>query len=311
VGCRAELIADSGEAAETDDFFRSRPFYDVEGVTHTLRIEADGGEVLLPLLVREIPAGEGADATSPYGYPGAALSGEIAAIDPQAVDWSATGLVSVFARERLGQDPVLAGATRRSVVQVHDPSLPRRLRSRFREQIRRNRRLGYGVEVIAGPESSVDQRAGFHAAYTETMQRAHAAERYFFTPEYLAGALAYERSWLLLAKNPRGNANAGAIAALSDGMLHYFLGGTAEAGLADSPFRNVVDAMVDLADELGAPLNLGGGVTPGDGLEAFKRGFANAEVPFHTHEIVCDAGLYARLSQGREDSGFFPIYRAP
>ena len=35
----AALVADRGTAAETDDFFRSRPFYDAEGVTHTLRIE--------------------------------------------------------------------------------------------------------------------------------------------------------------------------------------------------------------------------------------------------------------------------------
>ena len=56
--------------------------------------------------------------------------------------------------------------------------------------------------------------------------------------------------------------------------------------------------MLDLADELGLPLNLGGGVSAGDGLEAFKRGFANAELPFHTHELVCDPGEYERLAAG-------------
>ena len=69
--------------------------------------------------------------------------------------------------------------------------------------------------------------------------------------------------------------------------------------------------MLDLADELEVPLNLGGGVAPGDGLEDFKRGFANAELPFHTHEVVCDPAAYARLSEGREAGGFFPVYRAP
>ena len=34
----AELIADRGAAAESEEFFRSRPFLDAEGVTHTLRI---------------------------------------------------------------------------------------------------------------------------------------------------------------------------------------------------------------------------------------------------------------------------------
>ena len=37
----AELIEDRGEAAAGEEFFRSRPFLDAEGVTHTLRIEAE------------------------------------------------------------------------------------------------------------------------------------------------------------------------------------------------------------------------------------------------------------------------------
>jgi hypothetical protein len=70
--------------------------------------------------------------------------------------------------------------------------------------------------------------------------------------------------------------------------------------------------MLDLADELGTPLNLGGGVRTGDGLEDFKRGFANSELPFHTHELVLDRAAYERLSAGKPaDSGFFPAYRAP
>ena len=220
--------------------------------------------------------------------------------------------MSVFVRERLVEEPCLAGATERSAVQVHDPSRPRRLRSRFGEQIRRNRKLGYGVEVLPGPETSAEQRTSFHAAYTETMRRARGR-----------GALPV-RAWLLrhdprlralLARcsvaAPREPSRPGAIAAISDGILHYYLGGTAAAHLADSPFKNVVEAMIELAGDLGVTLNLGGGVRPGDGLEDFKRGFANGELPFRTHEIVCDPAAYRRLSEGREGSPYFPLYRAP
>ena len=63
-------------AAVTDDFFRSRALYDAEGVTHTLRIDAAGSEIALPLLVREIGDSGLSDAISPYGYPGAAVRGE-------------------------------------------------------------------------------------------------------------------------------------------------------------------------------------------------------------------------------------------
>ena len=67
---KAELIEDRGEAAASDDFFRSRPFLDAERVTHTLRIESDDAELVAPLIVREIEGTGEHDAISPYGYPG-------------------------------------------------------------------------------------------------------------------------------------------------------------------------------------------------------------------------------------------------
>jgi hypothetical protein len=72
---KAELLEDRGEAAVDEEFFRSRPFLDAEGVTHTLRIEDDQGELLAPLIVRDIPSTGERDATSPYGYPGLMVGG--------------------------------------------------------------------------------------------------------------------------------------------------------------------------------------------------------------------------------------------
>jgi hypothetical protein len=166
------------------------------------------------------------------------------------------------------------------------------------------------VERICAPEVTADHRAAFERAYEQTMRRTEAAERYFFGSGYFDAVFSYADGWMLLALSSDGEVGAAAIAARSDSILHYFLGGTAEEHLADSPFKNVVDAMVLLADELGMSLNLGGGVRPGDGLEAFKRGFANSELPFRTHEIVCDEAEYERLSEGRPQGTFFPAYRA-
>jgi hypothetical protein len=120
--------------------------------------------------------------------------------------------------------------------------------------------------------------------------------------------LGSHRSWLLLASNPEPLA--GAIAVASDGLLHYYLGGTADAALEDSPMKNLFTAMIDLGGELGMPLNLGGGVAPGDSLDKFKQGFANSTAAFRTHEIVCDPEAYDKLSAGRDAEGFFPAYRA-
>ena len=318
----AELIEDRGEAAVSDHFFRSRAFLDAEGVTHTLRIEADGGELLAPLVVSEIDGGPELDAVSPYGYPGIARgrsSSRYAAtnttsadgVDPADVDFSATGLVSVFIRHTLAEPLPLTGARPRNVVQIADPELPQKQRSSDRNQINRNRRNGYELRLVPGPEADAEQRAGFLAAYEQTMRRAGAGERYFFGAPYFDRILAAGGTWLALALAPDGTVAAASIAARSDGYLHYYLSGSADSHLRDSPMKNVVASLVELAAELDLPLNLGGGMAPGDPLEEFKRGFANREQAWCSSEIVCDAEAYARLSSGRGDrGGFFPAYRA-
>jgi hypothetical protein len=274
-------------------------------------VESPGRVASTAVVVAPTPDGSRLDALSLYGYPGATVKGVGSPPRAGEVDWSQTGLVSLFARERLAGAPLLAEPTRRGTVLVHDPAQRRQLRPRLAEQIRATARLGYDVEVVAGPASGPHDRAGFHAAYTQTMERVVASERYLFSLEYLAGVLMFERSWLVLARSPAYGVAAGAIAAVSDGHLHYFLGGTADFALRDSPFKCVVAAMLDLADELGLPLNLGGGLEAGDGLERFKRGFANSSAAFETHEVICDADAYGELAAGREAGGYFPAYRAP
>lgn len=318
----AELVADAGDAAASEEFFRSRPFLEAEGVTHTLRIEAAGTELLAPLIVREIPGTDKHDATSPYGYPGTsspsaldfdrpvARSKSNAALDPAGVDWSATGLVSVFIRHTLGAPP-LSGAAERNVVQIADPELPRKSRASDRNQINKNNRAGYEVRLVPGPEAMPADRAGFLAAYEQTMHRAGAGERYFFGAAYFDRILESPRVWLALADAPGGEVAAASIAVRSDGFLHYYLSGSADAQLRDSPMKNVVSALVDFASEQGLPLNLGGGISRGDRLEEFKRGFANREQTWCSSEIVCDPAAYARLSDGNEGGDYFPAYRAP
>jgi hypothetical protein len=198
------------------------------------------------------------------------------------------------------------------MVLIHDPAHDRAVRPRLAEQVRHNARRGWEVEAIAGPSATDGDLDAFATLYEQTMHRARAAARYFFEPGYFRSILGFERSWLLLARNVGAEAGAGAIAALSDGVLHYYLGGTADAALGESPFKNVVVAMLDLADELAAPLNLGGGVTAGDGLEDFKRGFANSQAPFRTNEILCEPREYERLAAEHPGAdSFFPAYRAP
>jgi hypothetical protein len=316
----AELIEDRGEAAAGEEFFRSRPFFDAEGVTHTLRISGPAGVLCAPLIVREIAAGPERDAISPYGYPGIGRASDIdhtragsmsdARLDPAAIDFSATGLVSIFIRHTLGEPP-LRGARGRNVVQIADPALPAKSRGSDRNQINKNLRQGYVLSRVGGPGTEAAERAGFLAAYEQTMRRNDAAERYFFSAGYFERILEFPRSWLVVARAPDGvTVAAGAIAVVSDGYLHYYLSGSADSHLRDSPMKNVVASLVELAAELELPLNLGGGISRGDRLEEFKRGFANRELPWCSSEIVADPTAYARLSGDVEAAGFFPAYRA-
>ena len=207
--------------------------------------------------------------------------------------------------------PSLTGGTERSVVLLSDPALERKSRMSDRQQIRKNEAAGYTVERVAGTDSTAADLDGFLAVYTETMHAVSAAEHYFFDADYFATLLTSPQTWLVKVLGPEGDFAAAALAVRSDGFLHYYLSGTADAHRRGAPSKNLIVATTDFADELGLPLNLGGGLKPGDGLEEFKRGFANRELPFRTHELICDRGAYDELSRGRSAEGFFPLYRAP
>lgn len=314
MSARAELIADGGAAAAGPEFFRSPEFLAAEGVTHTLRIEGSDGEggpveLLAPLVVREIDGTAARDAVSPYGYPGLVAT-DAPPLDPATVDFSATGLVSLFIRHRLGPPP-LAGTTERNLVYIADPALPPKSRPSDRRQVRRNLEDGYELHLVSGPETTPEQRAGFLDVYEQTMRRNEAAPHYFFSAAYFDRILSASRTWLALAHAGDGTLTAASIAAVSDGFLHYYLSGSADSHLRAAPMKNVVTCLVEHAADLELPLNLGGGIRDGDALEEFKRGFANRSLRWHTSEIVCDEARYAELSTGREAGGYFPAYRAP
>jgi Acetyltransferase (GNAT) domain len=309
---RAELLADRGEAAAGSEFFRSREFLEAEKVTHTLRIESDAAPLVAPLVVRKLDGSEDRDAISPYGYPGLVERDGGSApgtLDPDLIDWSGTGLVTIFLRHSLGPSP-LAGASERTVVQIADPALPPKSRPSDRRQVRRNLEAGYEIALVPGQETTPEQRAGFLDVYEQTMRRAGAGARYFFGGAYFDRVLEADRTWLALARAPGGDLAAASLAAVSDGYLHYYLSGSADAHLREAPMKNVVTRLVELSAELGMPLNLGGGLTPGDALEEFKRGFANRQLDWLTSELVCDPERYRQLSGDREAGGFFPAYRA-
>jgi len=164
--------------------------------------------------------------------------------------------------------------------------------------------------LVPGERTDAGRRAAFLDLYEQTMRRTEAAPQYFFGAAYFDRLLPAERTWLAIASDPEGAPAAASIAVVSDGYLHYYLSGSADSHLADSPMKNVLARLIELAGELELPLNLGGGLRPGDALEEFKRGFANRTLTWRTSELVCDPQRYADLAGDRDGGGFFPAYRA-
>ncbi len=311
---RATVTEDGGRASSGIDFFRCPAFLEAEGVTHTIEIGEGNGRITGPLVAREIPGG-GLDASSPYGYPGFSLADvpEGLPLDVESIDFSGTGLVSIFIRHCLDPEgePPLSGATPRNICLIADPALPPKSRMSDRQQVRKNEKKGYSVRIVPGEEVTPGEVDGFTRAYTETMERTGASERYFFDADYFRGLLGSGMAWLALAEDGDGAIAAGSLVVNSDGLLHYYLSGTGDSHLSDSPMKSVLSALVGFSTDRETALNLGGGIIPGDRLEEFKRGFGNREVQWYTQEIICDPDAYRELSEGKEPGDYFPAYRAP
>ncbi|MCY1032440.1 GNAT family N-acetyltransferase [Corallococcus sp. BB11-1] len=305
------LVPDEGTLALTEDYFRSAHHLRAERVTHTLAIEdGEGNSLRMPLIVRPIEGTPYRDAISPYGFPGGAVDG-LGEVSKEAVDWRGTELVSIFVRDRVAGTRCFTGGTERNEVFIIDPRLPVEFREMHSRHIRRNLRLGFVTTAREAREAPREEQEGFKEIYRQTMLREGASPRYFFSDAYFEELFASPCAWLVTTRAPDGGVASAALGVRSDGMLHYYLGGTADVHLARSPAKNVFWTLVELSTRLGVPLHLGGGIHPGDGLEQFKRGLANASSRLCTHELICEPAVYAHLSEGRAGSDFFPAYRAP
>lgn len=305
---RATLVADGGTAsASTDDFFRHPRYLRAEGVTHTLVLRGPSGEARTPLVVRDVPGTEFRDAISPCGYPGATRSG--CRIDPTGDELAGLGLVSLFLRDRV-TDPSIGGGVPQGRVNLYDPDAGRSLSKSFRRDVRRCMDAGYRLGSTHGTAVDDDLLAAFHRVYTQTMRRRSASGRYYFDRSYLRDCLDTGRARLLHATAPDGTVAAADLVVESDGLLHSLLFGTADEHLSRSPGKAVTMAAIDLADELGLPFNVGGGLLPGDGLEQSKKAYCNSVATFVCHHLIGIPAAYAELSRGVAPTDFFPAYRA-
>src|ERR1044072_3507149 len=99
----------------------------------------------------------------------------------------------------------MCGAQRAAAPAPHPPT-PHPATARNR--INKTRRAGYEVLIVPGPETSAAQRAGFLAAYEQTMRRAAAAEHYFFAAADLDRILESDLTCPARSPHPRPRGSA-------------------------------------------------------------------------------------------------------
>lgn len=300
------------------------------GVPVALFVEDGPRQLLLPLIIRPIPASAHTDATSPYGYPGPLV---ITSEDPgfEAEAWRAglaalreAGVVSLFVRLHPllnGPPPagigevVLHGETVSIALDAPAPALWEQLRQNHRRGIRRAIQRG----LTAREDPTFERFPEFRDVYRATMERRSASPYYFFSDAYFAGLRQALGDALHLIVVELGDQVAAAgLFVETGGLVQYHLGGTHEAFARDEPSKLLFHFASAWASQRGdRHLHLGGGVGGADdSLFLFKAGFSDLRHPYRTLRVVLDAEEYGRLAAARtgasqpEDlSGYFPTYR--
>jgi serine/alanine adding enzyme len=284
-----------------------------------------GGDVVFPLLVRELPTGGGFDVTTPYGFGGPVVTGPE---PPTRRFWElygewcrATGVVTtfirfhpLFANQRDAGAGVLVERLAGTVGwRLQAPDLFGAMHPAHRRACRRARKAGVTVSVRESPGSL----ASFVELYEVTMRRVEASEFYFFPPGYweLLEARLRERI-LLVDAEVEGEVVASALCFATPPWLHYHLGATADRGRALGASNLLFYEAAAWARERGFErFHLGGGVgAREDSLLTFKRRFDpdGGLLDFAVGKAVHDAVAYEALTGRDSDDldGFFPAYRA-
>ncbi|HMB05930.1 MAG TPA: GNAT family N-acetyltransferase [Isosphaeraceae bacterium] len=307
--------------------------------------EEGGRRLLVPLIVRPIPAGVAGgggllDATCPYGYPGllfdpgAEGEGRVRFLD-RAIEillrqLRERNIISLFLRLH----PILAhpleplaraghlcqhGETISIDLTISEEDNRKQICSMHRRAIQRAERMGTCARI----DREWREIEAFVGLYYQTMWRAGADDAYHFPRDYFSDLRrALDGRLHLCVTELEGRIISAGLFAETSGIVQYHLSGSDEEFLAHSPLKAMLDFVRRWAKGRGDRIfHLGGGVGgKEDSLFAFKAGFSRARHPFYTWRAVTDEPAYRALigrwelcSGMRADGidGFFTAYRRP
>jgi hypothetical protein len=290
---------------------------------------------LLPMLLRPVPHMDPIgyrDATSPYGYPGPLVSHDGGQPPGQGADFLRRAValmmdrlrelrvISVFTRfhpllpidlapfREMGR-LILHGETVAIDLRLDEAAIWGGMRANHRSGIRRSEAAGY--EVVF--DADLDYLDIFIAAYQQTMDRVQASREYYFPRGYYAKLREMlDGGMHLVLVRIAGRFASAALFTEVDGILQYHLGGTFDESMSLHSHKLLFHRVALWGRKRGCRwLHLGGGVGGGeDSLFHFKAGFSPSRHPFHTWRLICDRGVYERLSgDGGLDAEYFPAYR--
>ncbi|WP_051683876.1 GNAT family N-acetyltransferase [Blastococcus sp. URHD0036] len=291
-----------------------------------LHYRDDAGELALPLLLRPLPAGDGWDATSAYGYGGPVALGQpdTTAFGTALDSWAReNGVVTSFLRLNplLGNGNLLPPSAERirlgSTVAWETPAgrdLMAGMHAKHRHSAKRADRAGIEFSVVPQPDD-LDE---FRALYVTTMRRQHADDFYYFPDAYWKALLVGDSvlAPLLVEARSDGELIAGVLLLGSTRWLHVHLAGSADVARSLGATHRCYLTAAQWAQAHGmAGLHLGGGIggSEQDSLYAFKRRFDPAGEPraFEIAKMVHDPERYRQLAGSDSTDGFFPPWRAP
>jgi hypothetical protein len=288
-----------------------------------LHLSETGGDVVFPLLVRDLPGGDGSDVTTPYGYGGPVGVGP----EPPAVefwelygDWCRdNGVVTTFIRfhplfgnhRQAGPEVRVEPMGRTVGWRLQEPDLFAGMHAAHRRAWRRAARAGVTVSARQAPADL----SAFAALYEVTMRRVDAADFYLFGEPYWDALAWLGEALVAFEAEEGGELVASALCFATPPWLHYHLGATADRGRELGASNLLFYEAAIWARERGYErFHLGGGVgAKEDSLFTFKRRFdpGGDLLEFAAGKAVHDPDAYRALT-GRDPEdldGFFPAYR--
>ncbi|MDR0864175.1 MAG: hypothetical protein LBO74_04485 [Candidatus Symbiothrix sp.] len=327
-------------AERWDEIVRSMYEYDFYHLAAYHRLDKSGKALLIhhhtetaafafPVILRDIAGTIYKDITSVYGYAGPLSREE----NPQPEDirvfqnelktyFDANHIITVFSRLHplFEKQPSLPGnlgeVIDMNMTVAIDLNLPE---AEQRKQYARSLKykINYlkkkGVRIVkASNKKEVDT---FIEMYMENMDRVHAAESYYFSPDYFYTILEKIDSSLLLAEY-EGKYISGSLCTFCKGIMQAHLNATKNDFLYLSPLKLVLEqARIEGMKKEMNWLHLGGGKGGADdSLFLFKSRFSDIRFMFkvwkyiHNQEVY-DALVHEKHKEDLLETTFFPLYR--